>query len=230
MVRLNILCPDGGHGERGLHRDFRELNSPGSWTGETIANFLQKVIAGTGCLVAYLKDGGTDLSKAVTLLDAHGLSSQSSDALSHVSATLLKHEYQNPPMFSTFLSACGKASKAFKQTLLACLAPPKVSTKARCMDLYRLVTGADYLLKHSPKGRASRDSALSKLRAGLEKIPACKPFIQRLLRDAHALLACQKILKNTGLSQESYHECHTLLETIPPLTKQLRRVHDVLFP
>lgn len=187
-----------------------------SWTGESIADFLQRVISVKGRPAAYLKDGGTDLARSLRLLDEKGISSPAIDDVSHVSANLLKNEYKNHPMFNTFLSACGKASKKLKQTLLACLAPPKVSTKARFMNLHRLVKWADQLLKHSPKGRASKKSALSKLRASIGDIPKCRPFIKRFLRDANPLLECQKILKNKGLNQDTYEQCKELLKTIPP--------------
>ena len=187
-----------------------------SWTGETIAAFLERVIAVTGCPAAYLKDGGTDLSKATRLLAERGLPSPCIDDISHISANILKHEYQDHPLLSTFLTACGTASKKLKQTVLACLAPPKVSTKARFMNLHRLVTWAEQILKHSPQGPASEDSVLAKLRAGLGAIPACTPFIQQFLRDGQALLACQKLLKRQGLSQDSVRACHRLVEALPP--------------
>ncbi len=187
-----------------------------SWTGEAIAAFLQKVIASTGRPLAYLKDGGTELSKAVRLLGERGFPSFSIDDVSHMIANLLKHEYRNHPMFETFISACGKVSKKLKQTLLACLAPPKVSTKARFMNLHRLVKWADQLLQHSPKGRASKGSRLAKLRASFEQLPECKAFIRHFLRDAKPLLACQKILKTKGLSHDTYRECLQLVEAIPP--------------
>ena len=186
-----------------------------SWTGEAIADFLQKVIASTARPLAYLKDGGTDLAKATRVLSERGYPSVCIDDLSHTIANLLKHEYQDHPLFTPFISACGQASKRLKQTVLACLAPPKVSTKARFMNLHRLVKWADSLLKHSPKGRTSEDSLLSKLRASLDHIPQCKAFIRRFLRDATSLLACQKTLKNNGLSLTSYRECEPFLETIP---------------
>lgn len=186
-----------------------------SWTGESIADFLQRVISVKGRPAAYLKDAGTDLAKSLKVLDERDISSPAIDDISHVSANLLKHEYKNHPMFNTFLSACGKASKNLKQTLLACLAPPKVSTKARFMNLHHLVKWAEQLLKHSPKGRAPKKSALSKLRAGIGNIPKCKPFIKRFLRDANPLLECQKILKNKGLNQETYEQCKKLLKPIP---------------
>jgi hypothetical protein len=186
-----------------------------SWTGEAIADFLQKVIASAARPLAYLKDGGTDLAKAISVLSERGYPSVCIDDLSHTIANLLKHEYQDHPLLTTFISACGQASKKLKQTVLACLAPPKVSTKARFMNLHRLVKWADSLLKHCPKGRASEGSPLSKLRASLDHLPQCKAFIRRFLRDATALLACQKILKNNGLSQSSYRECQPFLEAIP---------------
>jgi len=190
-----------------------------SWTGETIADFLQKVIAVTGSPAAYLKDGGTDLAKAVRLLAERGLAGVSIDDISHAVANILKHEYHEHPMFETFISACGSCSKKLKQTILACLAPPKISTKARFMNLHRLVQWAGQLLKHSPKGRASKGSILSKLRSAVGQIPECKPFINRFLRDATPLLESQKILKNNGLSYESYRQCLKLVEPIPPRSR-----------
>ena len=101
-----------------------------TWTGETIADLLQKVIAQIARPVAYLKDGGTDLGKAARLLSEQGSTRVSIDDISHVVANLLKHEFHNHALFDVFLRACGAVSRLFKQTILACLAPPKVSTKA----------------------------------------------------------------------------------------------------
>lgn len=186
-----------------------------TWTGETIADFLEKVIAVIGKPVAYLKDGGTDLGKAARLLNERGHSSFSIDDVSHVIANLLKHEYEEHPMFQTFISACGKISTKFKQSVLGCLVPPKVSTKARFMNLHRLVRWAEQLLKHSPKGSVPKDSLISKLRESLDKLPECKAFIHRFLRDADTLLKCQKLLKTKGLSQVTYNECQNFVEAIP---------------
>jgi hypothetical protein len=219
---LSVLALDANyHVSNQTAPTLRELDCIGvcvapSWTGETIAEFLQKLIACIGRPLAYLKDGGTDLSKAIRLLGERGLPSFCIDDVSHTIANLLKHEYQNHPMFETFISACGKASKKLKQTLLACLAPPKVSTKARFMNLHRLVKWAHQVLQHSPKGRAAKGSVLAKLRASLDRIPECKAFINHFLRDAKPLLECQKVLKNKGLSHDTYRQCLQRVETIPP--------------
>jgi hypothetical protein len=190
-----------------------------SWTGETIASFLKRVIAATGRPVAYLKDGGADLQKAIRLLGE--LSIPTIDDISHTIANLLKWRYLDHPLFQTFLSACGRVSANLKQTILACLAPPRVQTKARFMNLHRLITWADRLLKLSPPGRAKKGSVLRKLRECLDLLPSCKPFIRRFRDDATPLLKCQKILKAKGLSHQTMAQCEPLIQAIP--TEPLRR-------
>ncbi len=187
-----------------------------TWSGETIADFLAKVIARSGRPMAYLKDGGTDLGKATRLLGERGIGSVCIADVSHTVANLLKREYQHHPLLEPFLRCCGNASKRLKQSLLACLAPPKVSTKARFMNLHRLVHWAEQILQHSPSGRApAAGSVCSKLRASLNQLPDCKAFIEHFQRDAKALLQCQHILKTKGLSPATYQECQAWIELIP---------------
>ena len=192
-----------------------------SWTGETIADLLKRLIAQMGRPAAYLKDGGSDLHKATDLLGEQGLSSPCLDDISHAVAGMLKRVYQDHPAFSPFLSACGRVSGKLKHTILACLAPPTVQTKARFMNVHRLVTWADRVLKLSPAGGAKTGSTLAKLRAGLDSLPACKALITRFRGDASGLLACQKILKTKGLSHDTRAQCEPLIETMP--SSALRR-------
>lgn len=186
-----------------------------SWTGEAIANFLEKVILRVGRPLAYLKDGGTDLAKATRLLEERGFPSLLIDDLSHKIANLFKQEYQGHPKLETLISACGQASKNLKQSFLAFLAPPKVSVKARFMNLSPLIKWAKRVLMLSPSGRAAKGSTLFKLRTALGEISECKAFIRQFLRDANPLLKCQEILKNKGLSQETYQECLLQIQELP---------------
>jgi hypothetical protein len=174
-----------------------------SWTGESIAGFLEHLIASAGRPTAYLKDGGTDLQKAIRLLGAQGMASPCIDDVSHIIANLLKWWYQDHPIFETFLSACGRVSGKLKQTVLACLAPPKVQTKARFMNVHRLIRCADRLLRLSSSGGARKGSTLSKLRTCLDRLPSCRAFIKRFRDDAVPLLECQRILKARGLSHST---------------------------
>jgi hypothetical protein len=186
-----------------------------SWTGDATAAFLKRLIAQMGRPAAYLKDGGSELQKAADLLQDQGLSSPCLDDVSHAAAGMLKRTYQEHPSFATFLAACGRVSGKLQHTILACLAPPKVRTKARFMNVHRLFTWADRLLKLSPPGGAKTGSTLAKLRACLDELPACKALIQRFRGDASGLLECQKLLKTTGLSHDSRAQCESLIDTMP---------------
>src|SRR5713226_175805 len=185
------------------------------WTGDTIADLLRRLIAVMGRPAAYLKDGGGDLHRAVALLDEPGLASPCLDDISHAVAGMLKRFYHDHPTFETFLSACGRVSGHLKHTILACLAPPKVRTKARFMHVHRLFTWADRVLKLSPAGSAKTGSTFAKLRACLDQLPACKALIKRFRADALGLLECQKILKIKGLSHDTRAQCDPLIDTMP---------------
>jgi len=186
-----------------------------AWTGDTIAEFLGRLIARVGRPAAYLKDGGGDLRNAVACLEEQGLGSPCIDDMSHAVAAMLKRSYQDHPAFETFVSACGRVSGNVKQTILACLAPPKVRTKARFMHVHRLFTWADRVLHLSPSGGAKTGSPLAKLRACLEQLPACKALITRFRGDASGLLACQQIVKMQGLSHATLAQCEPRLATMP---------------
>src|SRR2546426_3579416 len=186
-----------------------------AWTGETIAELLKRLIAQMGRPAAYLKDRGSDLHKAAALLEDDGLGSPCFDDISHAAAGMLKRTYQPHPAFERFVSACGRVSGKLKHTLLACLAPPTVRTKARFMHVHRLFTWADRVRTLSPPGGAKTGSTLAKLRACLDQLPACTALIQRFRADALGLLACQKILKLKGLSHDSRAQCEPLIESMP---------------
>src|SRR3989454_6456348 len=189
-----------------------------SWTGETIAELLKRLIAQMGRPAAYLKDNGSELHKAVALLADDGLASPCLDDISHAAASMLKRTYQHHPAFERFVSACGRASGKLKHTLLACLAPPTVRTKARFMNVHRLVTWADRVLQLSPPGGAKRGSMLAQLRSALDDLPECKALIKRFQGDAGALLACQDLLKNRGLGTATVAQCETLIDAMPTAT------------
>ena len=91
-----------------------------SWTGDTIADLLGRLIAVMGRPAAYLKDGGGDLHKAIALLDEQGRASPCIDDISHAVAGMRKRSSQEPPSCETFVSACGRVSGTLKHTILAC--------------------------------------------------------------------------------------------------------------
>ena len=217
---LSVLALDAQHYQlAGCAPGFQHIRciavavSP-SWSGERLADLLERVILVVGRPAAYLKDGGSELKKAVDVLRERGLGSPVIDDISHAVASMLKRRYETHPQFSTFLSACGRVSSRLKHTVLACLSPPKVQTKSRFMNVHRLVRWADRVLGLLPAGRARADSVVARLRACLDDWPACRTLIRQFRDDAVALLACQKILKTRGLTHDTLSECEPLLDTM----------------
>jgi hypothetical protein len=154
-----------------------------SWTGDTIAELLSRLIAQMGRPTAYLKDGGSALQKAVALLGEQGLGSPCLDDISHAVAGMLKRVYQDHPTFAPFLSACGRVSGKLTPTMLACLAPPKVRTKARFMHVHRLFPWADRLLRLSPPGGAKTGRKSSPCHRGPRGSgPRQRPSLRALYR------------------------------------------------
>ena len=217
---LSVLAIDAHHYQlAGVALGFQHVHciavsvSP-SWTGAHLADLLERVISVVGRPAAYLKDGGSELKRAVDVLSERGLGSPVIDDISHAVANMLKRRYEKHPQFSTFLSACGRVSSRLTHTVLACLTPPKVHTTARFMNVHRLVRWADRVLDLSPAGRAKAGSVLAKLRTCLDDLPACRTLIRQFRDDAVALLACQKILKTRGLSHDTLTACEPLLDTM----------------
>lgn len=217
---LSVLALDAHHyqlaaGAPGFHhvRCVAVAVSP-SWSGEGLADLLERVISVVGRPAAYLKDGGSELKKAADVLSERGLGSPVIDDISHVVANMLKRRYERQPQFATFLSACARVSSRLKHTVLACLTPPKVQTKSRFMNVHRLVRWADWVLGLLPAGRAKAGSVVAKLRTCLDELPACRTLIRQFRADAVALLACQEILKTRRLSHDTLHECEPWLDTM----------------
>src|SRR5712691_6111701 len=169
-----------------------------SWTGDAIADVLNRLIAQMGRPAAYLKDGGSDLHKAADVLEARGLGSPCIDDISHAAAGMLKHYYQHHPAFERFLSACGRVSGTLKQTILACLAPPTVRTKARFMNVHRLFTWAERLLHLSPPGGAKTGSLLARLRSCMESCRHAKTSSSASAPMPKACLSARKLSRPRG--------------------------------
>jgi hypothetical protein len=217
---LSVLALDAYHYQlAGVAPGFQHVRciavavSP-SWTGDRLADLLERVIAVVGRPTAYLKDGGSELKKATDVLSERGLGSPVIDDISHAVANMLKRRYEKHPQFATFLSACGRVASRLKHTVLACLPPPTVHTKSRFMNVHRLVRWADRVLGLLPAGRAKAGSVLAKLRTCLDELPACRTLICQFRDDAVALLACQQMLKTRGLSHDTLTQCEPLLDTM----------------
>ena len=85
-----------------------------SWTGDTIAAWLRHLIAQMGRPAAYLKDGGSDLHKAVAILEEHGLASPCIDDISHAVAGMLERSYHDHPTPARLVAAAARVAGQLK--------------------------------------------------------------------------------------------------------------------
>jgi hypothetical protein len=206
---LAVLALDAHHhhlvnGAPSLHPVYCiAVSVAAAWTGEALAEVLKRLIAQVGRPAASLKDGGSELQKAVAVLEPQGLASPCIDDIAHAAANMLKHSSQHHPAFARFLSACGRISGQLKHTILAYLAPPIVRTKACLRQVHRLFTWTDRRRKRSPAGGAKAGSIFARLRACMHALPAGRDLSKRFRTDAQGLLECQEILKTKGLSHDA---------------------------
>ena len=177
----SVLAIDAHHSQlAGVAPGFQHVHGiavsvSSSWSGERLADLLERVISVGGRPAAYLKDGGSELKKGRRLVAQAGTAQPGDRRISHAVATMLKRRDEKPPQFSTFLSACGPVSSHLKHTVLACLSPPKVQTTSRFMPIHRLGRWADRVLGFLPAGRAKTDSMLAKVRAVWMSCPPVAP-------------------------------------------------------
>ena len=102
---LAVLALDAHHHQRVpgapslAHAHCIAVSVADSWTGNTIAAVLKRLIATMGRPAAYLKDAGSDLHTAADVLADQGLGSPCIDDISHAAAGMLKRTYQHHPSF-----------------------------------------------------------------------------------------------------------------------------------
>src|SRR5262249_58085609 len=108
---LSVLALDAHHyqlvdGAPGFqHVHCVAVSVSPSWTGERLADLLERVIAVMGRPAAYLKDGGSELQNAIGLLAERGVAGPAIDDVSHAVANIPKRPYEQHPQVATFLSA-----------------------------------------------------------------------------------------------------------------------------
>jgi len=108
-------------------------------TGEAVHKALQATVERTGAPRAVVSDGGTDLKRGMELFrEDHPTTLHRLD-LKHKNALLLKKRMQQDKRWQKFVSAANRTKLVTTQTALAFLNPPSLKTKARYMNLDKLV-------------------------------------------------------------------------------------------
>jgi hypothetical protein len=175
--------------------------------GEAVAAHLESIVARVGAPRAVITDGGPDLKRGLEIFrEAHPETVHLRD-LKHKHALLLKTRLAADPHWTAFVAAANQLRLGITQTDLAFLNPPALKTKARFMNLDRLVHWARRALKylnHPPASAADVDhdrvrNKLQWLRAYRRKLREWSGWL-KLIRTTEAHVHASGL--HRGLRQE----------------------------
>jgi hypothetical protein len=195
--------------------------------GETVALQLQAIFQHSGTPAAITKDCDATLHKGVRLwMENAGVSVPVIEDIGHVLAAALKAQFEQTSEYQRFTSLAAKAAKALRQTELAFLIPPKLRSKGRFLSIGKLARWGEKMLGVlAVKGRASKGSALAKLRAALPGFLTLRAFLATFATTAVTLSRVMEILKHQGLHHSTYTQCCQLAEQLPANSMVKHRLH-----
>ncbi len=110
--------------------------------GDIVYEQFEKTVAVTGVPRQIIADGGTDIMAGVNrFCNEHPQTCYTYD-IKHKAAAVLKQHLNGDESWNDFTQKAATAAKQLQQTELAALAPPNQRTKARYMNIDRLVKWA----------------------------------------------------------------------------------------
>ncbi len=185
--------------------------------GDSIASELTDIFQQSGIPSAIIKDCDRTLNKGVNLWREK----QETDVLviediSHVMAAALKKQFESTDQYQKFTTLISQGATNLRQTTLSFLAPPKLRTKGRFLNIGRLgLWGAKMLEVLSGEKEAHNENTRNKLRAALPGFDEIRPFIRCFAQTADVVSQVMETLKNNGLNQAVFRQCRRLTETLP---------------
>lgn len=188
-----------------VHMEIEEKS-----TGEKVCLSLKKTYKNIGRPVAIVCDSGSDLMKALKLINRDEKGSKKIyhiDDLSHRMALILKREYGEKEWFKNFFSSLGNASKRLHTGRYASLKPPVQNDKARFMNIYKQIEWYFSRLNNLQNKKFSDDEKL-KFQEVYKDIVSNGhndlKSIHRLIGLTHQVMS---VLKVQGMNKQSYEKC-----------------------
>jgi hypothetical protein len=141
LVILGVRLADLPEGRALGHHDLEPiaLAPMMSSTKQAVAACLEQAVARTGSPRVILDDHGADLHGGVEAFRAAHPGTIEIYDITHKAACLLKARLEGDERWRSYSTESGRAKGEVQQTELACLAPPSQRSKARFMNVGRLV-------------------------------------------------------------------------------------------
>ena len=194
--------------------------------GESIALDLDTIFTQAGNPLAIISDGDYTLQKGIRLFSKkQTVTIPAIEDVGHVMANALKSQFENTAPYKRFTAVTTQGANCLRQTDLAFLIPPKLRSKGRFQSISTLGKwGSKMLDVFAIKGRAKKGSLLARLRTAMPGFLLLKPFIQRFASTTKVVSQVMEVLKNRGLNQTSYEQCHQLAKELPQNSKVKKRL------
>jgi hypothetical protein len=202
-----------------------------SWRGPTVAAALGRIFGQSGKPLAILKDQGSDLALGVKLWRQNHRAGavRIIDDVGHVAANGLKAMFAGLRAFEKLLTAVKSGAAKIRQSDLAFLAPPKIRTKGRFQGISRLADWAIRILDITGgSGPKEAGSIADRLREFLPGFGAHRPLLHRLAWSTTLIMKVLDVLKNRGLTAETYAFTKKMLAELPANCRAQRRLMDWL--
>ena len=194
--------------------------------GESIALDLDTIFTQAGKPLAIISDGDYTLQKGIRLYSKKQVVTiPSIEDIGHVMANALKSQFESSAPYKRFTAVITQGANCLRQTDMAFLIPPKLRSKGRFQSISTLGKwGSKMLDVLAIKGRAKKGSLLARLRTALPDFLLLKPFIHRFASTTKVVSQVMEVLKNRGLNQTSYEQCHQLAKELPQNSKVKMRL------
>jgi len=194
--------------------------------GESIALDLDTIFTQAGKPLAIISDGDYTLRKGIRLFSKkQAVTIPAIEDIGHVMANALKSQFEKTASYKRFTTVIAQGANCLRQTDMAFLIPPKLRSKGRFQSISTLGKwGSKMLDVFAIKGRAKKGSLLARLRTALPGFLLLKPFIERFASTTKVVSQVMEVLKNTGLNQTSYKQCHQLVKELPQNSKVKKRL------
>jgi hypothetical protein len=127
--------------------------------GEVVCQQLERTVEVTGVPRAIVSDGGSDLTRGISLFRQEHSQVAPCYDIAHKMAIFLKKILTNDPRWQEFLKKMAQCKKQFVKSSLAFLTPPMVPDQARYMNLEGLLKWATRV-RHFIDDPAANDGSL----------------------------------------------------------------------
>lgn len=191
--------------------------------GDIVHQQLEAGIEKTGIPREIVSDHGTDLKSGIDkFCQAHHETSAVYD-IKHKTATLLKHELDDEPIWNEFARLAGQTKRKVQQTSLAALAPPNQRSKARYMNVDVLIHWGRDTLAFLDRAEESTIFEVEQVKEKLGWITRFRQPLEEWEILLQVVVTTESYIRQRGLYQDIHLELGQRLQPLAR-TEQARRV------